>query len=128
MRRSRTLLFALMVALIASFALPMAASAGSSSDVDCPELTESEAQSIYDADPSDPNRLDADDDGLACEENESETVLTDASVDEYPREGIASGGGSTAAGGPSPVPLLLSAGVFALLATGSWGLKGRLRR
>ncbi|MQA17690.1 MAG: excalibur calcium-binding protein, partial [Pseudonocardiaceae bacterium] len=30
--------------------------------------TQQEAQATYDADPSDPNQLDGDDDGIACEE------------------------------------------------------------
>ncbi len=42
-------------------------------DVDCPELTQAEAQAILDADPSDPNRLDADDDGIACEDGDGGT-------------------------------------------------------
>ena len=36
--------------------------------MDCPQLTQQEAQAIFDADPGDPNRLDADDDGIACED------------------------------------------------------------
>jgi outer membrane biosynthesis protein TonB len=38
-------------------------------DVDCPELSFEEAQAILAADPSDPNRLDADKDGTACDNN-----------------------------------------------------------
>ena len=38
-------------------------------DVDCAQLTQPQAQAIFDADPSDPNGLDADNDGLACEGN-----------------------------------------------------------
>ena len=40
-------------------------------DVDCPELSYEEAQAILASDPSDPNRLDADNDGEACEQNAS---------------------------------------------------------
>lgn len=39
-------------------------------DVDCPQLTQQQAQAIFDADPSDPNRLDADNDGIACEDGD----------------------------------------------------------
>lgn len=43
----------------------------------------------------------------------------DASTDEYPRRGVQTGGGSTATGGTSDLPLVLSGGAFALLmATG----------
>lgn len=43
------------------------AAAGQTSDVDCPQLTYDQAQRILAQDTSDPNRLDADDDGIACE-------------------------------------------------------------
>jgi len=137
MRRSRTLLFALMVALVASFALPMAASAGSSNgdDLNCSDFSsQQDAQATYVEQDGDPDNLDDDNDGSACDDYsyddefvEEDVEFVDASVDEYPREGIASGGGSMASGGPSPLPLLLSAGVFALLATGSWALAVRRR-
>ena len=138
MRRSnRTLLFVLMMALVASFALPVTASAGSSSggsnQFNCDDFSSQEdAQATFDEDTSDPNRLDDDDDFEACEEFDYgdeffEADVTDASADEYPREGIASGGGSTADGGPSPLPLLVSAGAFALLAAGSGGFALRRR-
>ncbi len=38
-------------------------------DVDCPQLTFAEAQAILAEDPSDPNGLDADNDGTACDAN-----------------------------------------------------------
>ena len=135
MRRSRTLLFALMVALVASFALPMAASAGSSSGLNCSDFSsQQDAQATYVEQDGDPDNLDDDNDGSACDDYsyddefvEDDVEFADASVDEYPREGIASGGGSTAPGGPSPLPLLMSAGVFAVLAAGSWGFAVRRR-
>ena len=37
------------------------------SDIDCTGLTQAQAQAILDEDPSDPNGLDADHDGVACE-------------------------------------------------------------
>lgn len=36
-------------------------------DVDCDDVTDEEAQAILESDPSDPNGLDADGDGFACE-------------------------------------------------------------
>lgn len=43
-------------------------------DIDCSdEVPQAEEQAILDADPSDPNGLDADGDGIACEESGSET-------------------------------------------------------
>lgn len=38
-------------------------------DLDCPQLSEAEKQAVYAADPSDPNGLDADDDGVPCEDD-----------------------------------------------------------
>jgi hypothetical protein len=48
-------------------------------DLDCPDFTsQEEAQSVLDADSSDPNGLDADSDGIACESlpNESSATTT----------------------------------------------------
>jgi len=102
-------------------------------DLNCSDFSsQSDAQSTYVDQDGDPDNIDDDNDGSACEDFSYddefvEADVTDASVDEYPREGIASGGGSTAPGGPSPLPLVMSAGVFALLATGSWGFAVRRR-
>lgn len=139
MRRSpKALLFATSLALLTLFALPVGASAGSSSDRDCSDFSSQvEAQAEYDSGLQDDSRLDANNDGTACEdefgsgeeeqEDFDEVEFTDASDDEYPREGIASGGGSTASGGPNLLPLLVSAGAFGLLAAGSWGFTLRRR-
>jgi excalibur calcium-binding domain-containing protein len=41
-------------------------------DLDCADFaTQQQAQGVYDQDPSDPNGLDADNDGIACEELDS---------------------------------------------------------
>jgi hypothetical protein len=77
--------------------------------------TQAEAQAVYDQDPSDPNFLDADDDGIACEELDGGTTDDDgAAQDQYE-----SGSGEATipapkrdnlleAGGPEsgPVPLM----------------------
>ena len=47
-------------------------------DINCPGLTRAQAQAIYDADPTDPNNLDGDGDGLACEANEAGAGATSA--------------------------------------------------
>jgi hypothetical protein len=42
---------------------------GGGRDLDCADFaTQEEAQAVLERDPSDPNRLDADNDGIACEE------------------------------------------------------------
>ena len=113
MRSQRILVLAVLVALVASFAVPMTAAAGGSSS------GFSSSDEFSETDGGETNEF-----GETITE---ETDFSDASADEYPREGIASGGGSTASGGPSPLPLLLSAGAFALLATGSGGFALRRR-
>jgi hypothetical protein len=60
---------ALVIAMFAAILLlPPTAAA---QDLDCPQFTQPEAQSILEQDPSDPNRLDADGDGIACEDRPS---------------------------------------------------------
>jgi hypothetical protein len=107
----------------------------SSDDRNCSDFSSQEdAQSTYVNQNGDPYNLDDDNDGSACEtyhygdeEDFDEVEFTDASFDEYPREGIASGGGSTANNVPSLLPLLVSAGAFGLLAAGSGVLTLRRR-
>ena len=51
---------------------------GEQGDLDCIDFaTQEEAQATYNADPSDPNGLDADGDGVACESTTSETTGTE---------------------------------------------------
>jgi hypothetical protein len=59
-------------------------------DVNCDDVTQEQAQEILDEDPSDPNLLDADSDGVACEfEDEVDENFTD--VPELD-EGVETGG------------------------------------
>ena len=52
-------------------------------DLDCADFaTQAEAQAEFDAEPSDPNGLDADDDGIACEELSSAAGTDDAATAE----------------------------------------------
>lgn len=55
--------------LAAALIFPMSGTALAQQDLDCSDFaTQAEAQAEFDADPSDPNRLDADNDSLACED------------------------------------------------------------
>ena len=75
-------------------------------DVDCPELSYEEAQAILAADPSDPFRLDADHDGIACDRNDHEQQVVYVG---YPVGGVATGDGSTSSGSdPAVVALAAS--------------------
>jgi hypothetical protein len=72
-------------ALAAALVLPMSGTA-LAQDLDCMNFaTQAEAQATFDADPSDPNRLDADNDSLACED-------------------LPGGDGTTVGGAPAPSP------------------------
>ena len=131
MRRSHmSLVFALAMAAIAMFALPATASA--QNFFNCEDFSsQSEAQAELDSGSGDSSNLDANADGVACEEFDYSGSTTDASTnastDEYPRRGVASGGGSTARDPLSPLPLIASAAAFGLLAATSWGFGMRRR-
>lgn len=96
-------------------------------DLDCTDFsTQAQAQVVYDQDRSDPNRLDSDNDGVACEslpggapgsaENGANASDQDAGL--APSGGVEAGGGGTANSDGSD--LLLPAGLAggALLVAG----------
>lgn len=145
MLRSRQTLFtAVGMALVVALFVPMTASAGGGSggggggsgDLDCSDFgSQQEAQAEFLSVDGDPDGLDPDNDGSACEnfnfgDQFNEFNVSDSTFDAYPRRGIASGGGSTATGGPGTLPLVLSGAAFVLLAgTGSAvALRRRLGR
>lgn len=95
-------------------------------DLNCSDFTtQAEAQAVYNQDPSDPNGLDRDNDGVACEalpggapgsaENGANTGGQDTGT--APAGGVEAGAGGTAGGDDSGV--LLPAGLAgALLVAG----------
>ncbi len=57
------------------------------SDLDCADFaSQAEAQATFDADPSDPNGLDADGDGIACEEDGTGVTPTQPDIQYSPDE------------------------------------------
>jgi hypothetical protein len=61
-------------------------------DLDCSDFqTQAQAQAVYNQDPSDPNRLDADGDHIACESGGGSGVPVSA-----PQGGVQTGAGGTA--------------------------------
>lgn len=64
-------------------------------DLDCADFgTQADAQAVYDADPSDPHGLDADDDGVACEtlpDGSAEDEEDTGGAGELPVTGISAG-------------------------------------
>ncbi len=77
--------------------LTPAQSKASGNDVDCIQfLTQAEAQAAYNADPSDPNGLDADGDGIACE-----TTASPAGVIEFEDGTVIGNGNDTPSAQPA---------------------------
>ncbi len=73
----KRLLYIATLGLVASMMLASPVLA-QTSDVDCADYaTQEQAQAVYNADPSDPNGLDADGDGIACE-----TLASGGSMDD----------------------------------------------
>ena len=113
-------------------------------DLDCVDFaTQAEAQATYDADPSDPNGLDADGDGIACESTESAGEISyedgtiifvttagplqpDASADQYTDDEVADDDTTALPDTGGPGILLPIAGL--LLASGLLGLRVARRK
>lgn len=109
---------------------PVTGSQQPGGDLDCPDFaSQPEAQAAYNQDPSDPNRLDADNDGEACEEyfGTDDTVVDDQGEGDVARAQYADGvagdqydrvdtGGEVAGlpdtGGPALLPLAALVMVF----------------
>jgi hypothetical protein len=60
-------------------------------DLDCGQLTYDEAQAVLADDPSDPNHLDGDHDGVACERNPRDYATVCDTYDGYPVGAVATG-------------------------------------
>ncbi|GLZ54247.1 hypothetical protein Acsp07_38640 [Actinomycetospora sp. NBRC 106378] len=88
-------------------------------DINCDEVTGDEAQAIYESDRSDPNNLDGDGDGIACEDNPRDYETVTADYDGYPRGGVATG---------DSTPGLAPGSAAALAGLGLASLAGATRR
>ncbi|MBK3644565.1 excalibur calcium-binding domain-containing protein [Streptomyces sp. MBT33] len=115
---------------------PAAAVAHAQSDRDCSDFVfQEEAQAVFDSDPSDPDRLDADNDGIACEDlphrptaTAPATPTATAAATAVPQRGVNAGlGGST---GPADFEVVGGVGLTVLgvgLATGHLVVRRRRR-
>ena len=95
-------------------------------DLDCEDFAnQADAQFRLESDPSDPFRLDADDDGIACES--LGVTHPDAAYDGHPLGGVATGGGGTAGEDDLPGDVLTAIAVLGLAggaaATAASGLR-----
>src|SRR5918997_2228712 len=84
--------------LAAAVTFPLAGTALAQDNLNCDDFaTQEEAQAEFDSDPSDPNGLDADNDGIACEDLPSSGSGTDTGSGTG--TGTGSGTGTGASGG-----------------------------
>ena len=103
--------------LVVLFAGP----ASSSIDLNCQDFqSQAEAQSVLDANPTDPNGLDANHDGVACEEYSYDTT---GQVATPPAGSVATGDGSTADSDAGLLPFVV--GGVGLAAAGGAALAAR---
>ena len=90
-------------ALAAAMSFPMAGVAAAH-DLDCEDFTtQAEAQAVYNRNPSDPNGLDRDKDGVACEALPGGAPGSGEGPSP-PSGGVETGAGGTAEGGPEDGP------------------------
>jgi hypothetical protein len=121
------------VLVTALLTLGTTGTANAAIDRDCPDFaSQADAQAVLVADPSDPERLDADNDGEACEDHQyapaaSSTTTTSTSTDTSqvstrPVGAVAAGDGSSSEDG-SALPFVL--GGAALAAAGGAAVAAR---
>ena len=120
------------VLVTAVLTLATAGTANAATDRDCPDFaSQAEAQAAFDAVPGDPERLDADNDGIACEDQAyaaapapSSAAATPSSsqVTTRPAGAVAAGDGSASEDG-SVLPFVL--GGAALAAAGGAAVAAR---
>jgi hypothetical protein len=97
--------------LAAALCFPLAGVAAAQ-DKDCADFqTQAEAQAVYNQNPSDPNDLDRDNDGRACEGNPPGVTEGPPPTSSAPKGPVEAGAGGTAEGGPDDGPELLVLGV-----------------
>lgn len=123
--------------LAVAYLFTIGPSASGQQDLDCGDLTYEQAQAELQRDPSDPHRLDADNDGEACEDSErggsgageGQQADTGTSGDtddgRTPAGGVETGAGGTATqdvGSPSSTWLAL-AGAAAVATAGAFRLR-----
>jgi Excalibur calcium-binding domain len=105
-------------ALAAAMTLPMSGVAAAN-DLDCEDFTtQAEAQAVYNQNPTDPNGLDRDKDGKACEALPGGKPGSAEGPSPAPSHGVETGAGGTAEDNPELLVLAV-AGSAALVAGGA---------
>ncbi|HEY3504993.1 MAG TPA: excalibur calcium-binding domain-containing protein [Actinocatenispora sp.] len=85
---------ALAVTTLAVLAVFPVSGVAHAADLDCKDFKyQEDAQKVYDQDPSDPNGLDRDNDGIACEDNPHRPTADNGT---HPAGGVETGAGGMA--------------------------------
>lgn len=130
--RIRTFAASVAVATLATVPLAGVAAAQPAGDRDCPDFgSQAEAQAALDSRAGDPERLDADDDGIACESFFGEPTGDSDGDDEgqvavVPEGGVETGDGSGGGGAPT-IALLVAAALAGSAAVAGRRVAGRAR-
>jgi Excalibur calcium-binding domain len=111
--RVRSTAAAIVVAAVAT--LPLAGVANAQTDRDCPDFaTQEEAQAALDARTGDPERLDADNDNIACEDLPragTSGTSSGGQVRQVPKKGVDTGDGTARDG--AGAEMLIIGGILA---------------
>lgn len=110
-----------LAALTAALVFAWVPAAGAQTDLNCDDFEfQEDAQAVLDQDPSDPNGLDSDNDGIACEDLPSGSGGGGTGGGDTDEGGAPVGGVDTGAGGAAPAgggtnwPLIAAVGVVGL--------------
>ena len=132
--RRRTTTAAAGVLFTAALSFGFSGTAHAADTYNCPDfVSQADAQAVYNADPTDPNQLDRDNDGQACEDHDyvanpgtvtsAMALGTTSQVTSRPAGAVAAGDGSSSGGGASALPYVL--GGVALTAAGGAAFAAR---
>jgi hypothetical protein len=115
------------IILTAGMSVPLAGTALAAPDRDCADFaSQADAQAAFDAVPGDPERLDGDNDGQACEKY-AYARSGGGQVATSPRGGVAAGDGSSSTGDAGALPYLLGGLAFAAAGGAAFGARRAAR-
>lgn len=115
------------IVLTAGMSVPLAGTALAAPDRNCADFaSQADAQAAFDAVPGDPERLDGDNDGQACE-NYAYAGSGGGQVATSPRGGVAAGDGSSSTGDAGALPYLLGGLAFAAAGGAAFGARRAAR-
>jgi hypothetical protein len=115
------------IILTAGMSAPLAGTALAAPDRDCADFaSQAEAQAAFDAVPGDPERLDANNNGIACE-SYTYAGSGGGQVSTRPHGGVAAGDGSSSTGDAGALPYVLGGLAFAAAGGAAYGARRAAR-